>query len=96
MNQPQRRFRPLGTFVLAGALLATVAGLVVVALGPWRVGVAVIGGAMVVSSFARTLLPERHSGLLRVRRATADVFALTVLGITMVTLAFLVPDQPGL
>lgn len=96
MSQPQRRFRPLGTIVLIAALLTTGVGLAVVALGPWRVGVAVIGGALVVSSFARTLLPERHSGLLRVRRATTDVFALTALGITMVTLAFLIPDQPGL
>lgn len=94
MNQPQRRFRPLGTFVLAGALLASGVGLGVVALGPWRIGVAIIGAALVVSSFARTLLPERHSGLLRVRRATADVFALTALGVAMVTLAFLIPDQP--
>jgi hypothetical protein len=38
------------------------------------------------------LLPERQAGLLRIRRATADVLAMTALGVTMVMLALLVPD----
>jgi len=87
--------RAVGTFVLAGALLVAAAGLLVVALGPWRVGVGVVGSALVVTSVARTMLPDRHAGLLRIRRATADVMAMTALGVTMVLLALLVPDQPS-
>ena len=89
---PFARRRPVGTLVLAAALLTTAVGLLVVALGPWRLGVGIAGTALVASSIARTLLPERQAGLLRIRRATADVLAMTALGVTMVMLALLVPD----
>jgi len=85
---------PVGTVVLVAAILASAVGLAVVAAGPWRLGVGLVGAALVVSSFARTLLPERHAGLLRIRRATADVMAMTAIGVTVVVLALLVPDQP--
>ncbi len=85
----------LGTLVLVAAILASAVGLAIVAYGPWRLGVAVVGGALVTGSFARTFLPERQVGLLRVRRASADVVVMTALGVTMVVLALLVPDQPG-
>lgn len=93
---PVRASRSIGTFVLALALLASAAGLAVVAVGPWRLGVGIVGSALVASSLARTLLPERHAGLLRVRQATADVMAMTALGVTIILLALLVPDQPPL
>ena len=70
------------------------AGLLVVAFGSWRFGVGMIGAGLVAGSFARTLLPERRAGLLRVRRPTVDVVIMTTLGLVIVALAFLVPDQP--
>ncbi len=94
MNPAPEGFRPLGTLVLAAALIAAAGGLVLVAIGPWRLGVGVLGASLVVSAVARTLLPERHSGLLHVRRAPADVLAMALLGAGIVALALLVPDQP--
>lgn len=90
-----RRRRATGTLVLGTALLVAAAGLIVVAVGPWRLGVGIVGAALVAGSFARTLLPERRAGLLRIRRATADVLAMTALGVTLVMLALLVPDLPN-
>ena len=95
MNAPRQRSRPPpGTVVVGLQLVMTAAGLLVVAFGPWRVGVAMIGAGLVAGSLARTLLPDRAAGLLRVRRPTADVVVMTALGIVIVVLAFVVPDQP--
>ena len=91
----RRRPAP-GTVVVAVEIAVTAAGLLLVALGPWRFGLGMIGAVLVGASVARTLLSERQAGLLRVRRPTADVFVMTTLGIVIVVLAFVVPDQrPG-
>lgn len=95
-SRPGPSGRPYGTAVVAGALLASVLGLLVVAIGPWRIGSGIVGSAMIVSAMARLLLPERHAGLLRIRRTGSDVLAMTVLGVAIVLLAVLVPDQPPL
>ena len=80
--------------MVAFEIAVTAVGLLVVAFGPWRLGVGMIGAGLVAGSMARTLLPERAAGLLRVRRPTVDVVIMTGLGIVIVLLAFLVPDQP--
>jgi hypothetical protein len=85
---------PAGTYVVGLEIAVAAVGLLVVAFGPWRVGVGMIGAGLVAGSFARTLLPERRAGLLRVRRPSVDVAITTALGILIVALAFLVPDQP--
>ena len=80
--------------MVAFEIAVAAVGLLVVAFGPWRLGVGMIGAGLVAGSMARTLLPERAAGLLRVRRPTVDVVIMTGLGIVIVLLAFLVPDQP--
>ena len=90
----ERPRRALGTAVLVVALLLAATGLVVVGLGPWRLGAGIVGSGLLLGSFARTLMPERRAGLLRVRGATADVIVMTALGVAIVLLALLVPDQP--
>ena len=96
MTAAQQRSRPpVGTVVVALQIAVAAAGLLVVAFGPWRAGVGMIGAGLVAGSMARTLLPDRAAGLLRVRRPTVDVLITTALGIIIVVLAFLVPDQPG-
>lgn len=80
--------------MVALQIAVAAAGLLVVAFGPWRIGVGMIGAGLVAGSMARTLLPDRAAGLLRVRRLSADVVIMTALGIVIVVLAFLVPDQP--
>ncbi|KAA1374953.1 DUF3017 domain-containing protein [Aeromicrobium fastidiosum] len=76
-------------------LVAVVTGLVLVALGQWRVGVGGIGVAFVVGAFARSVVPIDHTGMLRVRGKAFDIVWMTVLGVALVVLPFLIPDQPG-
>ena len=94
ISRPGPSGRPYGTAVVAGALLASTVGLLVVAIGPWRLGTAVVGSALIFAALARLLLPDRHAGLLRIRRTGSDVLAMTALGVAIVLLAVLVPDQP--
>ncbi len=88
-----RRWAP-GTLVVALQVAVTAVALGLVALGSWRVGVGMLGAGLICASFARSLLPERSAGLLRVRRAPADVVVMTSLGVVLVMLAVLVPEPP--
>ena len=76
-------------------LVAVVTGLVLVALGQWRVGVGAIGLAFVAGALARSVVPIDHTGMLRVRGKAFDIVWMTVLGVALVVLPFLIPDQPG-
>ena len=40
-------------------------------------------------------LPERQAGMLRVRRKGSDVVMMLLVGVALVVLAVVVPDQPG-
>lgn len=76
-------------------LLAVVSGLALVVAGPWRAGVAVVGGAFVVGAIARSIVPVSHTGMLRVRGKAFDMLWMTLLGVALVVLALVIPDQPG-
>lgn len=76
-------------------LLAVVSGLGLVVAGPWRIGVAVVGGAFIVGAIARSVVPVSHTGMLRVRGKAFDMLWMTVLGVALVVLALVIPDQPG-
>jgi Protein of unknown function (DUF3017) len=83
-----------GGVLYSAVILAVGFGLALVATGPWRTGVGVCGGALIAAGLGRVAIPERMSGLLRVRRRPADVIIMLVLGIALVILAAVVPDQP--
>ncbi|MEV7397326.1 DUF3017 domain-containing protein [Aeromicrobium sp. NPDC092404] len=76
-------------------LLAVLAGLVLVAVGSWRIGVIVIGAAFVVGALGRLVVPIDHTGMLRVRGKAFDVFWMSTLGVALVVLAAVIPGQPG-
>ena len=76
-------------------LVAVVTGLVLVALGQWRVGVGTIGLAFVAGALARSVVPIDHTGMLRVRGKAFDVVWMTTLGVALIVLPFLIPNQPG-
>lgn len=80
-------------YALAVAVLAT--GLVVLALGGWRIGLVVCGAALAGASLARAALPERAAGLLRVRRRWFDVTWTLALAVLLIALALTIPDQPA-
>ncbi|HLK95661.1 MAG TPA: DUF3017 domain-containing protein [Nocardioidaceae bacterium] len=85
-----------GTVVFALEVTGGVLGLAILAVGPWRLGIGMLGGVLLLGSLARIVLPERHSGLLRVRRATSDVLATAAMGSVLLVLAYLIPDRPPL
>jgi len=76
-------------------LLGVVVGLGLVVAGPWRVGVEVVGATFVLGALARWVVPVNHTGMLRVRSKVFDVFWMTTLGVALIVLAIVIPDQPG-
>lgn len=97
-GEPEERRYPStigGAFYLL-VLLVTVAGLVVAALGDWRVGIRMLGGALIVASAVRVALSPRDAGMLAVRHKALDVALLAGLGAALIFLASSIPDQPGL
>src|SRR5690242_3007987 len=96
--QGERR-RPTSTFggmVYLLVVAACVVGLLIVAFGPWRRGVDLIGAALLVGAVWRVVLPENNAGMLRVRRSRwADVLMLGGVGTALIILATVIPNQPG-
>ncbi len=94
-QQEGRRRYPstLGGLAYIVVGLVTAAGLAVVAFGPWRRGIAVIGVALVLAAGARLVIAENDAGMLRVRSRWFDVGFLTVVGVALVVLAANIPDQ---
>lgn len=91
MKAPRSR----GSQIYLGQLLVVLVGLVLVVAGPWRAGVAVVGGAFILGAVARSVVPLSHTGMLRVRGKFFDMLWMTLLGVALIVLALVIPDQPG-
>jgi hypothetical protein len=74
-------------------LLVVLIGLLLVAVDQWRVGVVAIGVAFVAGAVARSVVPVHHTGMLRVRGKAFDMFWMTTLGISLIVLAWVIPNQ---
>ena len=86
----------LGGMVYLIVVALTAVGLLVVAFGPWRRGVALIGVGLIFGALMRALLRERNAGMLRVRRQRwIDVLMLGGVGSALIVLASVIPNQPG-
>jgi len=83
----------LGGAVYLLVLAATVVGLGIVEWGSWRIGVKVIGIAVLVAAVARACLSNFNSGMLRVRSKPFDLVLLVTLGALLIVLAIVVPNQ---
>ena len=95
-DEPRRLPSTLGGLVYLLVVAATLIGLLVVAFGPWRRGVDLIGVALLVGALMRTVLSEGNAGMLRVRRSRgADVVMLAGAGTALIVLASVIPNQPG-
>lgn len=90
-----KRPRSRGSQFYLLQLLAVSVGLILVALGQWRAGVVAIGLAFVAGAIARSVVPIDHIGMLRVRGKAFDMVWMTTLGVALVVLPLLIPDQPG-
>jgi len=96
-RSPARRVpSTFGGTVYLLVVAATAGGLAVVAFGPWRRGITMIGVALLVAALGRAVLRDHDAGMLRVRRNRwVDVVMLVGVGSAMLVLAAVIPDQPG-
>lgn len=95
MTEPLRRRYPqtFGGLIYLVVVLTTVVGLALVAFGPWRRGVALVGFAMIFASGMRLVTKEDEAGMLRVRSRWFDVTVLAGVGVSLLALAANIPDQ---
>jgi len=95
-EEPRRIPSTLGGLVYLIIVGVSVVGLGIIAFGPWRRGVALIGVAMLLGALMRALLRDRDAGMLRVRRNRwVDVVMLGGVGTTLIVLASVIPNQPA-
>lgn len=88
--------KTIGGVVFLGCCVLVGTGLIIVASGAWRYGVALTGVALLIAAGARSRLSAYASGMLRVRRQRwVDVSTLTLVGLALIALAITIPDQPG-
>ncbi|MGI8899672.1 MAG: DUF3017 domain-containing protein [Nocardioides sp.] len=95
-DEPPRRYpQTLGGAVYLGVVAMAAIGIAIIVVGPWRTGVSWIGAGLLVAALARSILSEHGAGMLRVRRRWSDVVTLLVVGVALIVLAVIVPDQPA-
>lgn len=73
-------------------LLVVAAGMTASVDHHWRMGVYVLGLAVLVSCLLRAILPDSRVGMLRVRSRRVDVAQTAVLGVALLTLAAVIPS----
>ena len=91
---PRRVPRTIGGVVYLLVVAMTLVGLGITVAGAWRTGVGWMGAGLLVGALARAVLSERGAGMLRVRRRWSDVVTLTIVGVALIVLAVVVPEQP--
>ena len=82
-----------GGVIYLVVVATTIVGLGMIAYGPWRRGVAVLGVAMVFAAGMRLVTKEGEAGMLRVRSRWFDVTVLAGVGVAVLALAANIPDQ---
>lgn len=76
-------------------LVGVAVGLAVTVFGPWRIGITVVGATFVVGALARVVVPDDHTGMLRVRGRAFDIGWTALLGVSLIVLAAVIPSQPS-
>ena len=76
---------------LLAVLLVVGVGLLQVAFRHWRMGLVVMGLALVGAGLLRLLLPVRRAGFLAVRSRPVDVVLLTGTGLALAVIAQSIP-----
>jgi hypothetical protein len=94
-EEPRRYPSTIGGAFYISILLAAGTALVVAARSDWRLGVQVLGGAILVAALLRLILAGRDAGMLAVRHRAIDVFLLTSAGVALIVLAGTIPNQPA-
>ena len=89
-----RKPRTVGGVFFLAVLAAAALGLVLVAVGPWRAGLSVIGCGLLGGALARLVIPRDNAGMLGIRRKFFDVITMLALGVALLVLAQVIPNQP--
>ena len=76
---------------LLAVLVVVAIGLLLVTIDHWRLGLVVVGMALVGGAVLRLLLPVRRVGFLAVRSRPVDVVLLTVAGCALTIIALAIP-----
>ena len=76
---------------LLAVLVAVALGLLVVAVDHWRLGLVIIGLALLGGAVLRLLLPVRRAGFLAVRSRPVDVVLLAGTGLALAVIALMIP-----
>jgi hypothetical protein len=93
-DSARRRYpSTFGGLIYLLVVLTTLVGLGLVAFGPWRRGVALLGFALIFAASMRLVTKESEAGMLRVRGRWFDVTVLTAVGLSLIALAANIPDQ---
>ena len=89
-----------GGIVYLVVMSTLLVGVLIAAAGPWRTGVAVMGGALGLAFVARAVLPDERAGMLRIRRRFVDLTTMVVCCVGLFVLAVRHPhsvkDSPAL
>jgi hypothetical protein len=95
VTAPARRRYPstFGGVIYLIVVLATLVGLAMVAFGPWRRGMALVGFALIFAACMRLVTREDEAGMLRVRSRWFDVSVLAGVGASLIALSANIPDQ---
>ncbi len=76
---------------LLAVLVAVGVGLLVVTFDHWRLGLVLIGLALIGGAVLRLLLPVRRAGFLAVRSRPIDVVLLAGAGLALAVIALTIP-----
>jgi hypothetical protein len=90
-DNPRGRPRTIGGVIYLAIVAMAAVGMVLAVAGAWRTGIAWMGAGLLIGAVSRLVLTERGAGMLRVRRRVSDVVMLTVAGVGLVVLSFVVP-----
>ena len=92
-GEPRRYPSTIGGALFLLVLATAVAGIVVVEVGPWRVGLEILAAALIFAGVCRAFLPERDAGMLAVRNRAFDASLLLIVGVVLFFLAATLPNQ---
>jgi hypothetical protein len=76
---------------LLAVLVVVALGLLMVTFEHWRLGLVIIGLALIGGAVLRLLLPVRRAGFLAVRSRPVDVVLLAATGLAVAVIALMIP-----
>ena len=93
-DQPRRYPSTIGGAFYLSILGVAVTALVITTRTDWRLGIQILGGALLVAALIRLLLATRDAGMLAVRNRFLDAVLLGGAGAALLVLASAIPNQP--